>query len=66
MERKIAQNSAVKTKETTRREMNTSKSGKTAAQSTPSLNLDLSVLMGTDWGVHPRMLQGSEVVSGRL
>ena len=38
--RKIAANSVVKIEATTGREMNTSKSGKTAAQPTPSLDLD--------------------------
>ena len=43
MARNIAHNSAVKIEATTRIEMNTSKSGKTAAQPTPSLDLDPSV-----------------------
>ena len=42
-ERKIAYNSAVKIEATTGREMNTLKSGKTAAQLTPSLDLYPSV-----------------------
>ena len=41
--RNIAYNSAVKIEATTGRETNTSKSGKTAAQPTPSLDLDPSV-----------------------
>ena len=42
-EEKVAYNSAVKIEATTRREMNTSKSGKTTAQPTPSLDLDPSL-----------------------
>ena len=38
--RKIAHNSAVKIEATKGREMNMSKSGKIAAQSTPSLDLE--------------------------
>ena len=41
--RKIAHNSVVKIETTIEREMNTSKSGKTAAQPTPAIDLDLSV-----------------------
>ena len=43
MARKIAYNSAVKIEAITGREMNTSKSGKTAAQPKPALDLDPSV-----------------------
>ena len=48
MARKIAHNSAIKIKATTGREVNTSKSGKTAAQPTLSLDLDPSVYMRTN------------------
>ena len=46
--RKIAHNSALKIKETTGREMNTSKTGKTTAQPTPILDLDSSVYIRID------------------
>ena len=45
---KIAHYSAVKIEATTGREINTSKSGKAAAQQTPSLDLDPSLYMGTN------------------
>ena len=41
--RKIAHNSTIKIEATTGREMDMSKSGKTVAQPTPSLDLDPSV-----------------------
>ena len=56
--RKIVHNSAVKIEATKGREMNTSKSGKTAIQLTPSLDLDLSVKMGTCYKAEQRNSKG--------
>ena len=52
----ITHNSAVKIEATKGREMNMSNSGKTAAQSTLSLDLDISVYMGTAGDVYPSIL----------
>ena len=67
--RNIANNCGVKIEATTGREMNTSKSGKTTVQPTPSVDLDSSVLMGRDGAgtVHaPKQSIVTQKESGKL